>query len=216
MTAVLFAVAGAVAIVDWLAVWRRRFRVEYLAKPLTLALLVAAAASADLPNVKVWVVAALVFGLIGDVALMVGADRPGRPDDAFLAGLAAFLVGHICYLVAFARHGLHGVTLLAGVLVVIGSAGLTSPRILMHTSRIGGTQLSAVIGGYATVLAAMTVLAVGTSSVLTALGGLLFLGSDTVIAWDRFVARLARGPLLVIVSYHLAQFLIVLGLLHHS
>lgn len=216
MTVVLFAVAGAMAVVDWVAVWRRLFRVEYLAKPLTLALLIAAATAADLPHIKGWVVAALAFGLIGDVALMLSTDRPGKPDRAFLVGLTAFLAGYACYLTAFARHGLHGLTLLAGVLVVVGTAGLTMPRVLARARRVGGPELTAVVGVYATMLAAMAVLAVGTSAVLTAIGGLLFLGSDTIIAWDRFVARLVRGPILVAVSYHAAQFLIVLGLVHHN
>lgn len=213
MTVALFVAAGAVAILDWVAVWRRLFRIEHVAKPLTLALLIAAAVTADLPATKGWVVAALALGLVGDVALLRSADRPGRPDRAFLAGLVAFLVGHVCYLTAFARHGVHGLTLLAGALVVAGTAGLTLPLILIRARRAGGAELTAAVGGYATVLGVMAVFAVGTSAIPVAIGGLLFLGSDTILAWDRFVGRLLRGPLLVIVTYHLAQFLIVLGLL---
>jgi uncharacterized membrane protein YhhN len=59
----------------------------------------------------------------------------------------------------------------------------------------------------------MAVFAVGTGAIATALGGLLFLASDTALAYDRFVRRVPHGPLLVIVSYHLAQLLIVIGLL---
>jgi hypothetical protein len=66
------------------------------------------------------------------------------------------------------------------------------------------------------VLGAMAVLAVGTKSVLTAIGGLLFLGSDTVLAWERFVKPIRGGPVIVIVSYHLAQALIILGLIAGS
>jgi uncharacterized membrane protein YhhN len=51
--------------------------------------------------------------------------------------------------------------------------------------------------------------------VATAAGGVLFLASDTVLAHDRFVRRLHPGPLAVIVSYHLAQLLIVIGLIRH-
>src|SRR4051812_16502245 len=178
-------------------------------------LLIAAAASADLPVVKPWVLGALVLGLIGDVALMLSTDRPGRLDAAFLIGLAAFLAGHVAYLGGFARYGQHLVHAIAGLLIVAGIAALTLPKVLVRARRIGGQELMAIVGTYAALLAAMAVLAVGTASVLTAIGGLLFLASDTVLAWQRFVKRLPYGPVLVIVSYHAAQFLIVLGLIRH-
>jgi uncharacterized membrane protein YhhN len=217
VTTTLFVLAGVIAVGDWLAVSQRFFRIEYALKPLTLALLVAAAVSADLPTaVKPWVVAALVFGLLGDVALMLSAPDTARPDGPFLLGLAAFLAGHVCYLAAFARYGLGGLQLVAGLLIVMGAAALTLPRILIRAKAAGGQELMAVVGAYAAVLGAMAVLAVGTKSVLTAIGGLLFLGSDIVLAWQRFVRPIRSGPVLVIVTYHLAQFLIVLGLIHRS
>jgi hypothetical protein len=36
-----------------------------------------------------------------------------------------------------------------------------------------------------------------------------------VLAWERFVRRVSYGPLIVIVTYHAAQFLIVLGLIRN-
>ena len=217
MTVTLFVAAAVVALGDWLSVWQRFFRIEYLLKPLTLALLIAATLSADLPgDVKPWVVAALALGLVGDIALMLSSDDAGALDGAFLIGLAAFLAGHVCYLAAFARYGLGGLQLLAGLLVVVGVAALTLPRVLSGANTAGGRELTAVVGTYAAVLAATAVLAVGTKSVLTATGGLLFLGSDTVLAWERFVKPIRRGPVIVIVSYHLAQALIVIGLIAGS
>lgn len=213
MTATLFGLTLLVAVGDWIAVSKRFFRVEYALKPLTLVLLIGAAASADLPATRPWVLAALVFGLLGDIALMLSDDEGGKLDAAFLLGLGSFLAGHVCYLAAFTRYGLGGLQLIAGLLVVIGTAALTLPRVLSRTRAIGGQELMAVVGAYAGVLAAMAVLAVGTGSALTAIGGLLFLGSDTVLAWDRFVKPVRNGPVLVIISYHLAQILIVLGLI---
>lgn len=215
MTATLFLLTAVCAVGDWFAVARRYFRIEYVLKPLTLVLLIAAAASADLPGTKAWVLAALVLSLAGDVALMLSRDEPGGLDARFLLGLAAFLAAHVCYLAAFTRYGVRGLQLLAGVLIVAGVAALTLPRILVRVHRIGGRELTAIVGAYAAVLAAMTVLAVGTASVLTAVGGVLFLASDTTLAHDRFVRRVEHGPVLVIVTYHLAQLLIVLGLIRH-
>ena len=212
MTLGLLAVAGLAALGDWVAVWRRRHRLEYLLKPVTLAVLIAAAATAELPDTKVWVVAALAFGLVGDIALMFSSDHPGPPDPQFLVGLGSFLLGHVCYLVAFTRYGVHPVPLIAGAAVVATAAALTVPQVLSGARRTGGTPLLAIVAGYAGLLAAMAVLGVGTAAPATAIGALLFLASDSALAWERFVRPLSHGPLLVIVSYHLAQTLILVGL----
>jgi uncharacterized membrane protein YhhN len=213
VTLALIVLAGLAGVADWVAVARRLFRLEYLLKPLTLVLLIAAAASADLGEPKPWVIAALVFGLVGDVGLMLGRQRPdGAPDLPFLLGLSAFLVGHLCYLGAFVTYGLHGLDVLAGAFVVGGASVLALPPVLHGTRRAGGSQLASVVAAYAAVLGAMAVLAVGTGSIPTAIGALLFLGSDIVLAWHRFVGRLLRGPVIVIVTYHLGQLLILAGL----
>jgi uncharacterized membrane protein YhhN len=212
VTVTLFVLTGLVAVGDWAAVERRLTRLEYLLKPLTLVLLIAAAATADLPVVKGWVIAALAFGLLGDVGLMLSNKAAAKPDLPFMLGLGSFLIGHVCYLAAFARYGVHGLDVLAGVLVVAGAAVLALPKVLSGARTLGGPELMAVVAVYAAMLSAMAVLAVGTAAIATALGGLLFLGSDMIIAQERFVARIPRGPLLVIVTYHLAQVLIVVGL----
>lgn len=211
MTVVLLLLTGVAAVVDWYAVVRTLHRVELIAKPLTLVLLIAAAATADFGSAKLWVIAALVLGLAGDVALMFSNKE--RTDAAFLLGLGSFLAGHVSYLVAFSRHGLQGVQLVAGVLIVVGASGLALPPVLRGAQRSGGRELVAAVGTYAGTLGAMAALAIGTGALATAFGGGLFLASDTALAWQRFVRPINRGPLLVIVTYHLAQVLIVVGLL---
>lgn len=213
VVAPIAAALGACAIADWVAVARHRRAVELIAKPLTLVLLIALAAALDLGSAKTWVLAALALGLIGDVALLFSSDdAPDGLDAAFLAGLAAFLLGHVAYLGAFTAHGVHGWQTAAGALVVAGASGLAVPRVLRGARTAGGTELAVVVAIYATVLAVMVVLAFGTGAIATAIGGLIFLASDTTLAWNRFVQRLIRGPVIVIVSYHVAQVLIVAGL----
>lgn len=215
MTLTFLILTALVAVGDWGAVSRGLLRVEYLLKPLTLALLIAAAITADLGPAQPWVVAALGFGLLGDVGLMLSDDAADPPDACFLLGLGSFLIGHVCYLIGFARHGLHPLPLLVGLLVVGCAAGLTLPAVLREARRSGGVELTTVVAGYALVLAAMAVLAVGTGSPETAAGGLLFLGSDLAIASGRFGKPIPRGPLVVAVTYHLAQLLLVIGLIAH-
>ena len=211
-TTLLLTCAALIAVVDWFAVARDERRIELAAKPLTLVALIAATAFADIGPAKPWLVTALMLGLLGDVFLMFSDESQSSADPAFMAGLGSFLLGHVSYLVAFTRHGLHGWQMLAGALVVGGVSAIAVPRVLHGARSHGGSGLTAAVGAYATALGAMTILGFGTAAVATAIGAMLFLLSDTAIAWQRFVQPLNRGRLIVIVTYHLAQLLIVVGL----
>src|SRR5882724_1309232 len=128
MTVAFLVLTGIAAFGDWIAVARNVHRIELVAKPLTLVLLIVAAASADLGDAKPWVIAALVLGLAGDIALMFSDE--GSTDTAFLAGLGSFLLGHVAYVIAFLVHGVHGWQSLAGLLVVAGATVLAMPRVV--------------------------------------------------------------------------------------
>jgi uncharacterized membrane protein YhhN len=208
-TGVLLVIAAVLAVGDWVAVHQRRRHLEYLLKPGTLVVLVAAAIVADLGPEQPWVVGALVLGLLGDVGLMLSS---GSTDPPFIAGLGSFLFGHICYLIAFAIVGLDGLATIAGLLVSGGIAGLALPAVLRGAARSAGVVFAGIVGMYASALAAMTVLGVGTGIVAVAVGATSFLCSDTLIARERFVAPVRHGKVLIIVTYHLAQFLILIGL----
>jgi uncharacterized membrane protein YhhN len=214
VTTAFFVLTGLSAVGDWFAVHRRLYRLEFILKPLTLVFLVAAASTADLYFLKGWVVAALVFGLLGDIGLMVSRDKNSGPDAPFMLGLGSFLVGHVCYIAAFVRLHIDGLHVAAGALMVLGVAVLTLPDVLSGAKRLGGQELAAVVALYATALSAMTVLSIGTGLLMAALGGMLFLASDTLIAHERFATPVPQSKLLIIVSYHAAQVLIVLGLIH--
>src|SRR4051812_11194553 len=89
-TANAVAAAAVFAVGDWVAAARKRRALEYVCKPATLAALLVAASALDpaagADSRRSWFVVALVFCLAGDVLLML-------PQDLFVAGLAAFLVG---------------------------------------------------------------------------------------------------------------------------
>lgn len=211
MTVTLLVIAGVLAVGDWVAVRERLIHLEYLLKPGTMVVLIAAAVVADLGDIKPWVVAALVLGLLGDVGLMLS---DGSTDAPFIAGLGSFLFGHLCYVIAFVGTGLHGLATIAGLLVTGGIAGLALPAVLRGAARSAGGVFAGIVGGYAATLATMTILGFGTAITATAIGAVSFLCSDTLIARDRFVARVPHGKVLIIVTYHLAQFLILIGLVY--
>ena len=71
--ALLVAFTLVVAVVDWIAVGTGKRTAEYVFKPLTMVVLIAAAVAIDPVNdtMKVLFIGALVFSLFGDVFLMV-------------------------------------------------------------------------------------------------------------------------------------------------
>src|SRR2546430_33905 len=72
--------------------------VNFAFKPLATLCVIAWAAlgRSDDGLVKRWIVVGFVFLLLGDIALL-------WPVQGFLAGLVAFLLGHLSYLVALTR-----------------------------------------------------------------------------------------------------------------
>jgi uncharacterized membrane protein YhhN len=210
-TAVAFVVASLFAVGDWLAKARSRRVLEYLCKPATLvALIVAAGAldpATDAHSRRAWFVAALVFSLTGDVLLML-------PSDLFVPGLAAFLVGHVCYLVGFWTHGPSAFALVIAVVVVVALVAPLGRRILTSVARAGQPgELRFAVAAYMAVISAMLATALATGNVLAAAGAVLFVASDSMIAWDRFVRRFAWAPVAIMVTYHLGQAGLVASLL---
>jgi uncharacterized membrane protein YhhN len=218
---ILMALAGAAAVIDWAAVGSGNRRLEYAAKPAVLCALVAAAAvlpldHTDLVDRRWWFVAALACCLVGDILLML-------PGNLFVPGLAAFLVGHGLFIVgllqppappgvppfSFAVTGL-----VAAAVVVVAVESVPGAILLRSLVTARHEALVAPVCVYTAAIATMVVLAVNVGVVAAAIGSVLFLVSDTLLSWNRFVRPVPSGPLAVHVTYHLAQGLLVVSLLH--
>ncbi len=217
---ILMATAAVAAGVDWVAVAGDHRRLEYVAKPAVLSALIVAAAvipadRTDLVDRRWWFVAALVWCLLGDVLLML-------PANLFIPGLAAFLVGHGLFIVgllqppsppgvppfSFSPSGL------AVASVVVVAAEALPGTVLIRSLSAGGEQaLIPPVCAYMAAIATMVVLAVNVGIPAAAVGAALFLVSDTLLAWNRFIRPLRFGPVGVHVTYHLAQGLLVVSLL---
>ncbi|MGE3621256.1 MAG: lysoplasmalogenase [Acidimicrobiia bacterium] len=203
----LLALAQVAALADWIAVQRRSKPLEYLCKPLVVVLLVGAALALDPADATArgWFVAALALCLVGDVCLML-------PRDLFVAGLVAFLAGHLAYVVGFHAQGIDAARFAVGVALVV-AVGLVVGRRILRGARAGpDPALAGPVVAYLCVISAMVASAVGAGGILAVAGALLFYASDGLIAEDRFVGPVRHGPLLVIVTYHLAQMALVTSL----
>jgi uncharacterized membrane protein YhhN len=209
--------ASAAAVADWVAVATSNRRLEYLAKPTVLAALVAAAAvipvdATDLVDRRWWFVGALACCLAGDVLLML-------PRDLFVPGLAAFLGGHILFIVGLLHppdgrpFSFSPVGLAVAAAVVVGAEIGPGVALVRSLVRGGHGRLVGPVGCYMVAIGTLVVLATNVAVPAAAVGAVLFLASDTVLALDRFVRPVARGQVVVHVTYHLAQGLLVLSLL---
>jgi len=125
--------------------------------------------------------AGLALSFAGDAFLI------GETQQAFLAGLAAFLLAHLAYVVAFAVNGINFRWLAAAALPVAGVAVGIALWLAPHTP----PELSLPVRLYTIVISGMVVTAIGTrgkgGSVLILVGALLFFMSDLSVAALRLV-----------------------------
>ena len=161
----------------------------------------------------VWVLAALGFGLAGDVLLLFQKKK-----RFFIAGLGAFLLGHLCYAVRF--YGSLGPgalfqPLTLGYLLAAAGLGFAIQRRLTRLARI--IRIPTVV--YMGVISAMGLGALlrwgwyaGWAFWAPLAGAVLFMLSDTMIAFRNFRGSRPALHRWVSVTYYGAQLLIVAGL----
>lgn len=145
----------------------------------------------------------LLFSLAGDVFLML-------PNDRFLPGLISFLIAHIAYLVAFTRFVPLGAVLTAFLLVGVSEAAilwLLWPGV-PRRMRLPVVAYVVVLGMMAAQAVSQAVVLDARAAWIAAFGGLLFVFSDSVLAYNRFRRPVRRARLIVLSSYWAAQTMI--------
>jgi uncharacterized membrane protein YhhN len=192
------------ALANWYSRWKLAARVELISKPLTTVGAIAIAASAGGPRpATIVAVIALVLCLIGDVALLPAVDR-------FVVGLAAFLLGHVAFIVMFVQRGFDRWPI-AGV-AIIGCALLlgTVAAPIVRGAAVKGFGLP--VRAYLAVISSMCVLGWATGNWLIMLGATAFIISDSILGWGQFVAERTWMHLAIMVTYHVAIVSLALSL----
>jgi uncharacterized membrane protein YhhN len=147
--------------------------------------------------------------MAGLVAALVGDELLG-PDGSvwFIAGMGAFLVMQVCYVVGFVRLG--AVDRLRERRWVIAAWAL----LWLVLNVVLGPSLGALqvpIAVYSAALTTMAACAVATGDRRIGVGGVLFLISDTLIGLGAADVHVPASGFLVMSTYALAQLLIVTG-----
>lgn len=186
---------AALAAVDAALAASDRVRARRLTKPLLMPVL---AAGRRGPTRR-----ALALSGAGDVALL------GSSDGAFTAGLGSFLAAHLAWIADLrARPGGGKVSARPALALPYVAAWAVLNAVLWP--RTGRDRVPVVV--YSAVLAAMAVAALDTDDPRAALGGALFMGSDTLLALERFAGvHLPAHEGLVMASYTAAQALLAAG-----
>jgi len=152
------------------------------------------------------IVAGLLLGWLGDVALAFKGER------AFLVGLSAFLLGHLAYLVVAYQLPSNRGAIMGGSLLALGLV-LIALRWLW--SRVPLTLRFPVLF-YMLVIAAMVGAAVGQVDIRYGgyfMGGAtLFALSDLAVARERFVAPGFANALIGLPVYYTGQLMIAVWL----
>lgn len=176
----------------------------FVFKPLTTILIVVHAAlrGPGEPEMRRWVLAGLVFSLVGDIALL-------WPHRGFLPGLVAFLLAHLCYLRAFTRrHRLARPVEPAVFYCLVGALilGLMWTELPLPLRWPVLAYVVCLIG-----MAAQTATLWRSGQprgAILALGGALFVVSDTLLALNRFVTPVPLSSLAILGTYWAAQWCI--------
>lgn len=191
-----------------LAARGRQQTIHYIFKPLTVALIILLALPAKYPTAPFYrraIILGLLFSLAGDVFLML-------PRDRFVQGLICFLVGHIFYIVAFARESGGAFSLWTMIpLLIYGCLmyGLLSPNLGSLRLPVGLYMLVILMMGCAAL--SRWLMTGQEGSGLAASGALFFIASDSLLAVDRFRGRFRNSHLLILITYFTAQWLIALS-----
>jgi uncharacterized membrane protein YhhN len=202
---IIVCIATAIAaLCNWYSRWKHLARVELITKPLTTIGAITIAAVADGPRpATIAALVALVLCLIGDVALLHVVDQ-------FVLGLAAFLLGHIAFVVMFAERGFDRWTL-AGV-AIVGCAvllGTAAPPIVRGATAKG---LGVPVKAYLVVISVMCIAGWATGNWLIMLGAAAFIISDAILGWGVFVTEHQWSHVAIMVTYHVAIISLALSL----
>lgn len=166
------------------------------------------------PRFGFWVALGVAFGAIGDYSLS-NAER-----SWFLAGVAAFLIGHIAYSIAFGKDLRVTKPRIAIIAVTALFMLALVTAVSFRMNGLGEQELILPVSVYVLVMGVMMALAVLHQSPtwFIAAGGVIFVISDAHIAVNHMLLSSTWRPISVsgYVTYYLAQYLLVAGAAYES
>ena len=204
------------AFLEAIAVSRDLQRLEYIAKPaVMICLFLWLYTTTGLQGNALWFGLGILSSLVGDGLLMSSLDR------RFLFGLVAFLFAHLFYITGFREAATN---LSAWSLIWLAFIALNTSRLLRRITgamRLNGEdQLVLPVVAYGTVISLMLYAAMSTiydqnwktsAAFFVSVGAILFVASDAILAWMKFVSPVKNGRVWNIALYYLGQLGLIAG-----
>lgn len=158
----------------------------------------------------------LLFSWIGDVILLF-ADMA---EIYFILGLVSFLISHVTYCILFTKQlksekiknkSVFGIGSILIALYLIGMLALLLPT-------LGDLKIPVIV--YAAVISTMLLFAFNgfltwksPGNLFVLLGAIVFVISDSILAVNKFYSPIEKSSFIIMFTYLVAQYLIVVGIL---
>ena len=161
----------------------------------------------------------LVFGMIGDILLNLRYLIPKMNQKIFLAGIVAFLIGHIMYLLALIPQAQH-----VWIWYCVIAGALVAAALLAYIFKTMEVKKAFKIFGvfYLGAVFIMTAIAIGIAvftpsrrAIIYAIGAVLFTLSDVVLIFNTF-SGVTKFSLRItnLTLYYVGQLLIALSMFY--
>ena len=189
---------------------------DLLMKPLLLPILLTSViVSENFPTKKTLLIA-LTFSWVGDIILLF-ADKG---EMYFIFGLVAFLLSHIVYITLFSKQQNTRTTHNKST-IWLGSLAILIYFIFMITTlfpKLGPLKIPVIV--YAIVITSMLFVvfkgslkwAIPANNYIL-IGAILFVSSDSILAFNKFYAPITQASFYIMITYCMAQYFIVAGIL---
>lgn len=181
---------------------------QFILKPLPVLGLALWVYLGEKTTYRKWLIAALLFSAVGDV--MMEFANVGWGDQLVL-GLSAFLITHVIYAAICLHHErkVMLIPLLMYGVVSLGLYGWMWPNLGEMALPVALYVIVITIMMWRTLALVERPLSRDLLAHSAWLGAIIFAVSDTLIATNRFVTPIANASVLIMISYWLAQLLIV-------
>jgi uncharacterized membrane protein YhhN len=165
---------------------------------------------------KKYLLTALIFSWFGDIILLF-SDRDER---YFIAGLVAFLLSHLAYILLFNKQ-IKPKNTKSKAVFWIGVTSIIAYLIIMMAMLLPTLDdLTIPVFVYALVISTMLLFAFKgfliwdtPANWFILIGAIVFVSSDSILAFNKFYQPVAWSSFLIMITYLAAQYLIVIGIL---
>lgn len=145
----------------------------------------------------------LLFSIIGDAVI-----------HWFVIGLTAFFFAHVCYTIGFFSVKTPKLSKMQIILVLplVLYALIFSFLLLPTLKESGNASLMIPVVAYIMMISLMFIAAICSGNKFASFGAFLFIISDSLLAWNKFVSPVVFADALIMFSYYGAQLLIAISL----